>query len=100
MSLGLGTMCVLISINFRLPALFSLAPPLQRRHPREPVLFDVAPVDRFDGAALTGIAEKQSWSHVHKLNAMVTNVIVDLWGSAQSETERQAIRWQPNPFPA
>jgi len=36
--------------------------------------------------------KKQSWSHVHKLNATVTNGVVDLWGFAQSETERQAIR--------
>ncbi|QHO75595.1 histidine kinase [Bradyrhizobium sp. CCBAU 051011] len=36
--------------------------------------------------------KKQSWSHVHKLNATVTNGIVDLWGFAESEKERQAIR--------
>ena len=36
--------------------------------------------------------KKRSWSHVHKLNATVTNGIVDLWGFAQSEQERQAIR--------
>jgi len=36
--------------------------------------------------------KKQSWSHVHKLNVTVTNGIVDLWGFAQSEKERQAIR--------
>lgn len=35
---------------------------------------------------------KQSWSHVHKLNATVTNGVVDLWGYAQSEAERRAIR--------
>ena len=35
---------------------------------------------------------RQSWAHAHKLNATVTNGIVDLWGFAQSETERQAIR--------
>jgi len=35
---------------------------------------------------------KQAWSHVHKLNATVTNGVVDLWGFAQSEKERQAIR--------
>jgi CBS domain-containing protein len=34
----------------------------------------------------------QSWSHVHKLNVTVTNGVVDLWGFAQSEAERQAIR--------
>ena len=36
--------------------------------------------------------KKRSWSHVSKLNATVTNGIVDLWGFAQSEQERQAIR--------
>jgi CBS domain-containing protein len=36
--------------------------------------------------------KKQSWSHVHKLNATVTNGVVDLWGFTQSEKERQAIR--------
>ena len=36
--------------------------------------------------------KKQSWSHVHKLNVTVTNGVVDLWGFAQSEKERQAIR--------
>jgi hypothetical protein len=33
--------------------------------------------------------KKQSWSHVHKPNATVTNGVVDLWGFAQSETERR-----------
>lgn len=36
--------------------------------------------------------KKQSWSHVHKLNATVSNGVVDLWGIAESEKERQAIR--------
>jgi len=36
--------------------------------------------------------KKHPWSHVHKLNVTVTNGVVDLWGIAQSETERQAIR--------
>ena len=36
--------------------------------------------------------KKQSWSHVHKLNATVANGVVDLWGFAQSEAERRAIR--------
>jgi CBS domain-containing protein len=36
--------------------------------------------------------KKQPWSHVHKLNVTVTNGVVDLWGFAQSETERKAIR--------
>ena len=36
--------------------------------------------------------KKQPWSHVHKLNATVVNGVVDLWGLAQSEKERQAVR--------
>jgi CBS domain-containing protein len=36
--------------------------------------------------------KKQPWSHVHKLNATVANGVVDLWGFAQSDSERQAIR--------
>lgn len=36
--------------------------------------------------------KKHSWSHVHKLNATVTNGVVDLWGFTQSETERKAIK--------
>lgn len=36
--------------------------------------------------------KNHSWSHVHKLNVTVTNGVVDLWGFAESEKERQAIR--------
>lgn len=36
--------------------------------------------------------KKQSWSHVHRLNATVANGVVDLWGFAESEQERRAIR--------
>jgi CBS domain-containing protein len=36
--------------------------------------------------------KKQSWSHVHRLNAIVANGVVDLWGFAESEQERRAIR--------
>jgi len=35
---------------------------------------------------------KHSWSHLHKLNVIVSNGVVDLWGFAESELERQAIR--------
>jgi CBS domain/BON domain len=34
---------------------------------------------------------QQRWTHVHKLNVTVTNGVVDLWGFARSESERQAI---------
>jgi CBS domain-containing protein len=42
---------------------------------------------------------KQSWSHVHKLNVTVTNGVVDLWGFAQSETERHAIKVSAESIP-
>src|SRR5689334_14026081 len=36
--------------------------------------------------------KKHSWSHVHNLNVTVANGVVDLWGFAESDKERQAIR--------
>lgn len=36
--------------------------------------------------------KKHSWSHLYKLNVTVTNGVVDLWGIAESEAERKAIR--------
>jgi len=36
--------------------------------------------------------KKKSWAHTHNLNVMVTAGIVDLWGYAQSNAERNAIR--------
>ena len=36
--------------------------------------------------------KKHSWSHLHKLNVTVTNGVVDIWGIAESDPERQAIR--------
>jgi CBS domain-containing protein len=36
--------------------------------------------------------KKHPWSHLHKLNVTVTNGVVDLWGIAESDAERQAIR--------
>ena len=36
--------------------------------------------------------KKQSWAHTHNLGVTVTNGIVDLWGYAQSDEERKAIR--------
>jgi CBS domain-containing protein len=36
--------------------------------------------------------KKNSWSHVHQLNVTVANGVVDLWGFAESDAERQAIR--------
>jgi CBS domain-containing protein len=36
--------------------------------------------------------KKQSWAHTHNLDVTVTNGVVDLWGYAQSDDERRAIR--------
>jgi len=36
--------------------------------------------------------KKQSWAHPHNMSVMVTNGVVDLWGYAQSDEERKAIR--------
>ncbi|HZR72480.1 CBS domain-containing protein [Bradyrhizobium sp.] len=36
--------------------------------------------------------KKNSWSHVHQLNVTVANGVVDLWGFAESDAERRAIR--------
>ncbi len=35
---------------------------------------------------------KQPWAHAHKLNVMVTNGVVELWGSVETEKERQALK--------
>jgi len=36
--------------------------------------------------------KRQSWARTHNLNVTVTNGVVDLWGYAQSDDERRAIR--------
>ena len=36
--------------------------------------------------------KKHSWAHTHNLDVTVTNGVVDLWGYAQSNEERKAIR--------
>jgi CBS domain-containing protein len=41
---------------------------------------------------LLGELKKQSWAHTHNLGVTVTNGVVDLWGYAQSDDERKAIR--------
>ena len=53
---------------------------------------EITPPDTMIRDKLLAELKKQSWSHIHKLNVTVTNGVVDLWGFAQSETERQAIR--------
>ena len=36
--------------------------------------------------------KRQCWAHTHNLSITVTNGVVDLWGYAQSNEEREAIR--------
>jgi hypothetical protein len=43
------------------------------------------------GERLMNELKQQPWAHIHKLNATVTNGVVDLWGLVQSDTERRAI---------
>lgn len=41
---------------------------------------------------LLGELKKQKWAHTYNVSVTVTNGIVDLWGYAQSDAERTAIR--------
>ena len=41
---------------------------------------------------LLGELKLQCWAHTHNLSITVTNGVVDLWGYAQSNEERKAIR--------
>jgi signal-transduction protein with cAMP-binding, CBS, and nucleotidyltransferase domain len=41
---------------------------------------------------LLGELKKQSWAHTYNLDVTVSNGCVDLWGYAQSNEERNAIR--------
>jgi CBS domain-containing protein len=41
---------------------------------------------------LLGELKKQPWTHMYNLNVTVSNGTVDLWGYAQSDDERRAIR--------
>jgi CBS domain-containing protein len=41
---------------------------------------------------LLGELKRQCWAHTHNLSITVTNGVVDLWGYAQSNEERAAIR--------
>ena len=36
--------------------------------------------------------KKQPWAHAHRLNVAVSHGVVDLWGFAESDTARRAIR--------
>ena len=53
---------------------------------------DISVPDAMIREKLVAELKKQSWSRLHKLNATVSNGVVDLWGVAESEKERQAVR--------
>ena len=42
--------------------------------------------------ALLDELKKQPWTHIYNLSVTVTDGTVDLWGYAQSDAERRAIR--------
>jgi CBS domain-containing protein len=57
-------------------------------HPK----LDISAPDAMIRERLIAELKKHSWSHLYKLNIMVTNGVVDLWGVAESEVECKAIK--------
>ena len=55
-------------------------------------LLDIAPTDKAIRDRILSNLKKQAWSHTGLLNVTVFNGIVDLWGVADSDAERKAIR--------
>ncbi len=55
-------------------------------------LLDVAPTDKAIRDRILTSLKREAWAHTGLLNVTVSNGIVDLWGLAESETERKAIR--------
>lgn len=56
------------------------------------VTLDIPVTDEAIRASLMKCLRQESWTHAARLNATVKNGVVSLWGKADSETERQAIR--------
>jgi CBS domain-containing protein len=52
---------------------------------------DVALPDEAIRERLLQELRDQPWAHVHRLNVVVSNGVVDLWGFVRSDKERQAI---------
>ena len=48
--------------------------------------------DKLQKAVSLDELKKQPWAHAYKLNVTVTNGVVELWGSVESEQERDAIK--------
>ncbi len=55
-------------------------------------LLDVAPTDKAIRDRILASLNEEDWSHGGLLNITVANGIVDIWGIAQSDAERKAIR--------
>ena len=55
-------------------------------------LLDIAPSDKAIRDRILAGLKKEAWAHTGLLNVTVTNGIVDLWGVAESDAERKAIK--------
>jgi CBS domain-containing protein len=55
-------------------------------------LLDVTPSDNAIRNRILASLKKEDWAHIGLLNVTVSNGIVDLWGLAESEAQRKAIR--------
>jgi CBS domain-containing protein len=55
-------------------------------------LLDIAPSDKAIRDRILASLRKEEWAHTGLLNVTVSNGIVDLWGLAESQAERKAIR--------
>jgi len=53
---------------------------------------DVTPSDNAIRTRILASLKKEQWAHTGLLNVTVANGVVDLWGLAESEAERRAIR--------
>jgi len=55
-------------------------------------MLDVTPSDKAIRDRILAGLKREAWAHTGLLNVTVANGIVDLWGLAQSDTERKAIK--------
>lgn len=55
-------------------------------------MLDVTPSDKAIRDRILAGLKREAWAHTGLLNVTVSNGIVDLWGLAESDTERKAIR--------
>jgi osmotically-inducible protein OsmY len=53
---------------------------------------EVAPSDTAIRDKLLGHLKKQPWAHTSLVNITVTNGVVDLWGTTETDEERNALR--------